>query len=237
MTTSRGMAPRPEAGWIPGPVSRNAKAAGFTLVEMMIVGVVLVIIAALGWPAIQKQMLKAKLTGTCEQISMHLLQARMEAVKQATPIVVMPDYDRSALVAFLDPNDNLVRDAGEAELYTLGVAEAAGQSGVYFMGPDGTEGTASNPAQSVDGLTPVGGSSSLRVAVFDPDGSIRDTGAFRVSDGKTPQANVLEVRAEPAATARVEVRKYIFGLARGDTSPDAQGGAFYPVGGMVWEWY
>ena len=103
------------------------------------------------------------------------------------------------------------------------------RSAVFFMGPNLVPGTDAAPGQSVDGLTPSG---TLRVAVFQPDGSIEDPGAFRLADGKTPEANVFEIRIEPAATARIEIRKWLYGGVSG-SDPDA----FFPAGGGVWKWY
>jgi hypothetical protein len=93
------------------------------------------------------------------------------------------------------------------------------------MGPGGSPGTAADPAESVDGLTVVAGT-NLRVMVFGPDGSIRDPGALRIADAREPRRNVLEVRVAPQATARVEVRKYVY-----------EDLVFRPYGAGLWEWY
>ncbi len=134
----------------------------------------------------------------------------------------MPDYGEGSLLAFVDENEDLLFDPGENELFSLPLT-------VHLMGPNQVRGTPEDPSESVLGLTPIGGESALRVAVFLPDGSIRDAGAFRLADGKQPQPNVLEVRVEPAATARVEIRKYLFA--------GTNGAGFYSSGGGTWQWY
>lgn len=59
---------------------------------------------------------------------------------------------------------------------------------------------------------------------FSPDGSVASTGAFRLGD---PNGNYLEIRVEPQATARVQVRKW------DDTDSE-----WYTrdQGGKPWEW-
>jgi hypothetical protein len=100
------------------------------------------------------------------------------------------------------------------------------RSGVFFMGPDLIVGVDGAHAQSLDGLTLVAGTP---VAVFEPNGSIRDVGAIRLGDGKAPRANIFEIRIEPEATARIERRKWIYGEGGSD--------AFLPSGGGTWTWY
>jgi Tfp pilus assembly protein PilE len=60
--------------------------------------------------------------------------------------------------------------------------------------------------------------------VFQPDGSVEKPGAFRIADVR---GNFLEVRVEPRATARVQVRKW-----------DETDGKWYTrsQGGKAWEW-
>jgi len=205
--------------------------AGVSLVEMLLMVTMVAIILAIGVPALNQQMVRGRLVGACEQVATHLHNARLEAMKKGFPVVVEPDYETQRMVAFLDDQvQNLTQDPGEDTLFDLAVPGDMSQSGVYFMGPDLVMATPGAPAESIEGLTSAGG--PYRVAVFEPNGSIRDLGAFRFGDGKTPRANIFEVRIEPAATARIEIRKWIYGGAGG-------GGAdvFLPAGGGTWTWY
>ncbi len=192
------------------------------LVSLSIVG----LMASLIFPAMRHQIRKSKLGAGSSAISSHLLKSRFEAMKLGLPIVVVPDYVEQGLFAFVDADGDLAFDEEERQLYRLSVP---GSQGLSFMGPDGQIGSADDPAESVVGFTEVGAGSSLRVAVFDPDGSIRDPGAFRLADGRQPQRNVLEIRVEPRATARVSVLKFLY------EGPDGDG--FYPSGAGIWEWY
>jgi prepilin-type N-terminal cleavage/methylation domain-containing protein len=210
--------------------SRVAPAPGFSLLEILVACVLIAIILAIGIPALNQQMVRGRLTGACEQLAMHLHQARIEAMRKGFPVVVSPDYERQHLVAFVDEvADNQVLDVGEHQIFDVSVPADLSASAVYYMGPDLIQGTSSLPGQSVDGLTPAG---TMKVFVFEPDGSIRDVGAFRLADAKTPEANIFEVRVEPAATARIEIRKFLYGGVDGLGSD-----AFFPAGGGVWKWY
>jgi hypothetical protein len=198
---------------------------------MILMATMVAIILAFGVPALNQQMVRGRLVGACDQVATHLHNARLEAMKKGFPVVVEPDYDSQRMVAFLDDQiQNLNLDPGEDIVFDLAVPGDMSQSGVYFMGPDLVMATPGAPAQSVDGLTSVGG--PYRAAVFDPDGSIRDLGAFRFCDGKSPRANIFEIRIEPEATARIEVRKWIYG------GPDGLGtDTFLSAGGGTWTWY
>jgi type II secretory pathway pseudopilin PulG len=207
-----------------GPTCRGY-VSGFGLIELLLVVVILVLIAAIGIPALNQLFLRNKLTGAAQEMAAHVLRSRLEAVKMSRPVVVAPDYDSLSLVSWIDENNNLVYEADtDDEIYRLNVPGDGGQTGIYFMGPNGTVGTASAPAESVEGLTPVTGF-NYKVIVFDPDGSVRNPGAVRIADSRTPR-NVLEVRVAPQATARVEVRKYVYADL-----------AFRAFGAGLWEWY
>jgi len=207
----------------------EADSCGFTLVELLIVSAVLMVIAALGIPELRHMIVRAKLTGAASESAAHFMLARMEAIKRGKPVVVVPEYQTVAFLGFVDQDDDLVLDAGEEVLFDPRIPADSGQRSIYFVGPNGAIGTAEAPAESVWGFTAVGGS-ALRVAVFDPDGSIRDEGGIRIGDSQAPRRNIFEIRVTPQATARVEIRKYAWEGAGGP--PD-----FYPAGAGLWEWY
>ena len=99
---------------------------------------------------------------------------------------------------------------------------------VDFTSPCGTG------AASVLGLTPVAGNPS--VAVFRGDGSALDTGAFRLGAGELGgrATNYLEVIVSPAATARIQIRKWRGGPG-GDCDLDANWHT-NGEGGGAWKW-
>ena len=208
---------------------------GFTLLEMLLVLAIVIVIAGLGIPALQLMLTRSKLQGSAREISIQLGSARVAAMRLGRNVVVRPDYVAQTLVSFVDEDGDLTVDLNEEELAALPIPGSGGPRGVYLMGPNGIAGTADEPAQSVDGLTQVAGE-NLRVAVFLPDGSIRDTGGLRISDGKD-QANVFEVRIEPAATARVEVLKFVYDDVSGLNPHGGPAGSWFPQGGNNWPWY
>jgi prepilin-type N-terminal cleavage/methylation domain-containing protein len=208
---------------------------GFSLIEALIVLVIMVVLAAYGLPALQLALTRAKLSGTARQVMVFLGSSRVASMRLGRDVVVRPDYGSQRLVAFVDEDSDRQWDVGEDELASMPLADGSGTRGVHLMGPNGVIPTATEPAQSVQGLTLVAGG-NLRVAVFQPDGSVRDPGGLRVSDGR-PRPNVFEVRIDPPATARVELLKFVHEDVSGVDPIADPPGSWYPQGGGAWEWY
>jgi len=190
---------------------RHRLHSGFTIIEMIVVVAIIGIMATIGLPNLVRMIHRAKLDGIVRETSVLMQRARSEAVRQNVPTVVRADFARNEVVAFADvdgvaagdPSDMIFNPvAGEPHRttdYELGRYRLPNLVG--FAHPSG------DPAERVDGFTAAGGEN---VAVFDPNGSIRDLGAIRFGDQR---GNFLEVRIEPAATARVQVRKWDLDLA------------------------
>ena len=137
-------------------------------------------------------------------------QARLSAVKHASQAVVRVELPAPGQLGRVEAFSDLDSDGlfGGADRL-LGSVPLP--TGVQFVAPPNVTGAASIFGLSAD----PGGASLPRIAIFRRDGSIEDVGAFRFAD---TYGNFLEVRIEPAATARLEVRK-----AREE--------------GSVWNWY
>jgi hypothetical protein len=125
-------------------------------------------------------------------------QARIDAIKTSSQAVVqiVPSTgagDPGNVRAFSDRNSDGQLSAGEPVLASFPLP-----TGVSFQDCKGL-----TDKDSVDGFSadPLGGPN---MAIFQRDGSILLIGGFRFAD---PYENVLEVHVEPAATARIEVRK------------------------------
>lgn len=221
------------------PLPRSPRvppAWGFTLLEALVVLVIIAILAAFGVPALQLLMARSKLQGSAREIAVHLGSSRVTAMRLGRNVVVQPQFDTGKLVSFVDDNENFAWDGGEKLLSSLPLPGSGGARGVYLMGPDNVLGTVDDPAMALEGLTVITGSPDLHVVVFQPDGSVRQPGGIRISDGKTP-ANVFEVRIDPPATARVELLKFVFNDARGLTHLGEPPGSWFSQGGNNWEWY
>jgi hypothetical protein len=204
-------------------------------VESLLVMAVLIVLAAFGLPALERMLARSKLQGSAREIAVHLGSGRVAAMRLGRNVVVRPDYDRGGLLSFVDEDEDFTHDAGEQELSWLTLPESGGNRGVFMMGPDGVAGTDADPAMSVSGLTAIPGE-SVKVAVLRSDGSIRNPGGFRVSDGRE-RANVFEVRIDPSATARIELLKFVYDDVTGINPLPDPPGSWFPQGGNAWEWY
>jgi type IV fimbrial biogenesis protein FimT len=189
---------------------------GFTLIEMIVVLALLGILMAFSAPAILNEVHQAKLRGITQEVTTLMRQARLDAIKtsaQAVVRIIPADANTpyGQVQAFSDRDSDGMLSAGEPVLGTFPLP-----NGVTFEAPDLTVN-----ASSVSGFSP-DPSGSPNIAIFQRDGSVAAVGAFRFAD---PNQNFLEIRVEPAATARIEIHKWQNNqwLASGD-------------GGSAWQW-
>lgn len=213
---------------------------GFSLLEVLVTLAIIALLAGFGVPALHLMLVRSKLQGSAREIAVLLGSSRVSAMRLGRRVVVQPEFDTLTMVSFVDDDEDLIWDPGEKELSTLSLPGAGGNRGIFLMGPDRIVGTLEDPAQAIEGLTALEaatpGDPEPRMAVFMPDGSITAPGGIRIGDGKNP-ANVFEVRIEPAATARVEILKFVYNDPRGLTHPGEPAGSWFAQGGNLWEWY
>lgn len=214
---------------------------GFTLIEVLVVLTILFIMAMVGFPRIQQLIIRNKLMGVTRDLSQSLQLARQTAVRTGLPVIAQPDYTTDSLVVFVNVDEDAgfnydhdpIQPARTTDYQVARVPLPKAQSAdanIYFWGPGDTSWEG---ADAVDGLTPAG--SGPNVAVFEPDGSIRDVGAFRIADAR---GNFFELRIAPEATAQVEVRKYYRDPPPWGGSPDFFPQGKHPgVGDSLWRWY
>jgi prepilin-type N-terminal cleavage/methylation domain-containing protein len=171
---------------------------GFTLIELLVVLSLMLVLVALGIPALVTALHQSKIRGIVQEVTVLMRQARLDAVKTSAQAVVqiVPSTgagDPGHVLAFSDRDSNGVLGAGEPVLGDFPLP-----TGVVFEDcNDNTD------KDSVDKFStdPKGGPN---MAVFQRNSSIADVGAFRFAD---PYGNYMEVNVAPVATARIEVRK------------------------------
>lgn len=173
--------------------------SGFTLIEMLVVMALMLALVAIGIPSLQNALHQSKMRGMVQEITVALRLARIDAIKTSSrgivQIVPSTAPDKPALVrAFSDRDSDGRLGANEQVLASFVLP-----TGVTFEDNAGLLDKDSVKDFSVD---PDGGPN---MAIFRSDGSIVETGRFRISD---PYGNHMEVRVEPKATARIKVYKF-----------------------------
>jgi prepilin-type N-terminal cleavage/methylation domain-containing protein len=177
---------------------------GFTLIEILVVLAILFIAVMLSAPYLSRQIQRSKLVGVAHQASGLMRQARMDAIKRSQCALVRIDPGTGKVEALSDRDGNCLPSVPDVR-----IGEVVLPNGVTFTSPCGAG------LASVRALT--GG-----VAVFQSDGSAQDSGAFRFQavelGGAAP--NYLEILLWPAATARIQVRKWRGPSSGGDCNDD-----------------
>ncbi len=179
----------------------RVREGGFTLIEVLVVLAILAMITLMAAPYLATQIQRSKLIGAANQAVGVLRMARMDSIKNSQCAVVFIDPALGQMQAYSDRDANCVLSAPDVK-----IGEMVLPKNVTFTAPDGTAGLFSVK------------SFSNRVAIFEGDGSIRRTGAFRFEARELGgrKANWLEVSVDPQATARIELRKW-----KGPDNPDA----------------
>lgn len=196
---------------------RQRVAAGFTVVELLLVVTVIGIASVMAYPALQQFIYRNKILGIAQTTSTLMREARFEAIRRGVPCVVHADGATNEVIVFVDVdgdltfNPDLTETTFRATDYELRRYNLP--AGVTFTAPG-----AQPPIFGFTGLPTL----PWNGAVFQTDGSIRDLGGMRFGDER---GNYLEARVEPAASARVSLRKWDGSnwLAQGE-------------GGKTWGW-
>ena len=90
--------------------------AGFTMIEMLVVMVVLSVLATIAIPTFSRWYPNYRLRTTAREIYSTIQTAKMTAVKENTNVVVWFDKDNDTFGAFVDTNGDNSKDGGERSL-------------------------------------------------------------------------------------------------------------------------
>lgn len=189
----------------PRPEGRSE--AGFSLVELLIVLVMIGLMAVWGIPALLNTLNRTRLVNSSRELATLIQVARLEAIKKGgingdlrnRVSVVRWDKDHRALQVLLDESPNGSWDPATpiGTPYTL-------PNGVNMQAPNETI----DGAKSVVGWDDAGDADDYPGPTFLSDGSVLRAGAFRIADTR---GNFLEVRIDFPATGKVVIQKWFGG--------------------------
>ncbi len=173
----------------------SSRSRGFTLLEILLVLGLMLILALFAYPTLIRYLHKSKLVSVARQATSLMSLSRFEAVKRNRPVRVEALFASDQMIAFADMNSNGTFDEGTDYLvnrFTLPVD-------VRFWGP------ADSAPEGTDAGSNFSADADKVWAVYQPNGSIEKTGAFRFGDNV---GNFLEARVQDIAGARTRLLKW-----------------------------
>jgi type II secretion system protein H len=176
---------RPEMRSSPNKDVRNRE-AGFSIVELMVVVVIMTIVLAASIPALRQHSENLNLTKGATEVEGTLKLARARAVSSNRPVVVVFDVNDGTYFLFQDDNGDGNHDSGET------------QSGVYEMPNKVTLGTVSFARNTV---------------TFEPSGAASETGSVELVNTRH-LAQRVDLTAATGLVYVSDVYEYEGGLAR-----------------------
>jgi prepilin-type N-terminal cleavage/methylation domain-containing protein len=189
---------------------RSATAAGFNLIELLIVMALISILTLIGLPWLMGTIYRAKLVGAARETSVLMQLARLESIKRSAPGMVVWDAASNSFLAFLDVDGDRTYVDGTDRLITGGYRLP---NAIDLWGPGDGAAEGVNAIADWDELAdcpnPVAG------PIFRNDGSAACAGAFRFRD---PRGNFVETRVLFPATGKIVIRKWFGGNADTDWS-------------------
>lgn len=143
--------------------SRQSRGAGFTLIELMVVLVVLSVVMAFALPRVDFARYRAD--GRVQIVRKTLQQAQRTSLVRQHDVIVSFDTVRSRIRVALDANNDGTINTGEIITW-----QALSDGGRFAAPPLGVDGTAP-PATAIDAVS-LKSISSMPSVVFHRDGSV-----------------------------------------------------------------
>jgi type II secretion system protein H len=128
----------------------RSREAGFSVIELMVVVVIMAIVLAASIPALRQHQENVNLTKGSRELESSLKLARTRSVSTNNPVVVVFDTDAGTYLLFEDADDDGTQDAGE---------------------------TGSGPFEVPDKVTIGSVSFASNAVTFTPDGAASETGS------------------------------------------------------------
>lgn len=159
------------------------------MLELLVVMTVMALVAVIGLPAFMNTIRRGKIQGTVRETQSLMRAARLQAIKDGGEIGVELRSGEGRIISYRDAS-------GTPDGFDVGTDELLQKvelpNRVSFGGP------AADPA-AVDGFD------GNDFVIFETGGTVNASGAFRIGD---PRGNFFEVRIDPPATGRVDIRKW-----------------------------
>ncbi len=181
------------------------RSTGFTVVEMIVGVAIIGVLFSISAPVVLRTIHTAKVSSVGYDCNILVRRAKSEAIKKNYPVAVKYHAGWNVLRAWVDvhgptvtdpPDFVYLEDAGRPPTETdHEVGQCALPAAVSWGGPP-------DDAAITVGFTTVG---TDKIAVFEPDGSVRAIGTFRFGDTR---GNFLAIQVAPVATGRVTLLKW-----------------------------
>ncbi len=202
---------------------------GFTLIEMMIVGSIIVIAVSVAFPAFTKMKRRAELIGELNEATFFLRAAQREAVKMGVAVAIEVDVESRELFGFanVDGDEAIEFNPDPAATfrtvdYEVGRHALPRDLPIFLRGPGNED--------AVDGLE--NGGSGKPILLFLSNGAVQTPGAIRIADAGL---NVFELRLN--ATGRIKMLKHHPEPSWGGEPGFFPNGAHRDSGARLWEWF
>ena len=159
------------------------------MLELLVVLVVMGLVAVISLPAFLNTVRRGKIEGFVRETQSLMRAARLQAIKDGGEIGVELRAGEGRIISYRDANGtpNGFDPANDELLQAVQLPNR-----VDFGGP----------AADSAAIAGFGGNAYV---IFETAGTVNESGAFRIGDQR---GNFLEVRVDPPATGRVDIRKW-----------------------------